>query len=491
MNLYLLKRKILQLAFSGNIVKNNKEDKIDLLLNQIKMEKNELIKKNHSRNELIYNLPEESEQLFQIPNNWKWIRIGELGVFKKGPFGSSLTKDMFVPKSSNTIKVYEQQNAIKKSSELGTYYITKNYFEEKMRSFEVKPGDIIVSCAGTIGECYVMPENIERGIINQALMKMTLVESIDKEYFLYYFDYILKDISNEKGKGTGMKNIPPFDIFKQLLFPLPPKEEQRRIIETIKRIEQLINEIENRKLKIDKLKGLLIKKILSLAICGNFTKKTNGDFNKEYNFIIEKKQKLTRNQICLNSKILDIDQAKINLSIPNNWKFVRLGKMAKIISKGTTPKGGQSSYLSEGINYLRAEGVSSKLKKETFQFISEKIHNNELKRSILEENDLLITIAGTLGRTGIVRDCDLPLNTNQAVSFIRFVDLEYVNPLYIMYMIDSDFIQQQLFSQKKETSIPNLTLEIITNLIVPMPPKEEQDLIVSRVEQLLELIDKI
>ena len=121
---------------------------------------------------------------FDIPDSWGIIRLNDIGIYKKGPFGSSLTKSMFVSKSDSSIKVYEQKNAIQKDATLGNYYITKKYYEEKMSGFTVNPGDIIVSCAGTIGETYVMPDNIELGIINQALMKMEIFAPINIAYFL-------------------------------------------------------------------------------------------------------------------------------------------------------------------------------------------------------------------------------------------------------------------------------------------------------------------
>ena len=138
---------------------------------------------------------------------------------------------MFVPKSNDTIKVYEQKNAINKDYTLGNYYITKQYFEQTMRGFEVEPGDIIVSCAGTIGETYILPSDIEKGIINQALMKMKIFNNINIDFFLMYFDQILKKESIKNGKGTAMKNIPPFAVFKEYLIPIPLQEEQERIIE--------------------------------------------------------------------------------------------------------------------------------------------------------------------------------------------------------------------------------------------------------------------
>lgn len=165
-------------------------------------------------------IPKE-EQPYEISENWEWVKLGSVSDYKKGPFGSSLTKSLFIPKNKNTIKVYEQKNAIQKNWKLGSYYISEEYFKNNMSSFEVKENDIIVSCAGTIGETYIMPHGIEKGIINQALMKIKLNENIDKKYYLFYFDYTLKNLSNTYSKGLAIKNIPPFKIFKELAFILP------------------------------------------------------------------------------------------------------------------------------------------------------------------------------------------------------------------------------------------------------------------------------
>lgn len=118
---------------------------------------------------------------------------------------------------------------------LGTYYITKEHFDESMKGFEVLPDDIIISCAGTIGETFIMPDNIEKGIINQALMRVTVVPSIDKQFFLYYFNSQLKESAKE-GNGSAITNIPPFDVLKNLYFPLPPLAEQKRIADVLERV---------------------------------------------------------------------------------------------------------------------------------------------------------------------------------------------------------------------------------------------------------------
>lgn len=106
-----------------------------------------------------------------------------MAEYKKGPFGSALKKDMFVPRGKYTVKVYEQQNAINKNWQIERYFITKTY-ANKLSGFETHGGDIIVSCAGTIGEIYELPYNCEQGIINQALMRVRVDENVvDKKFF--------------------------------------------------------------------------------------------------------------------------------------------------------------------------------------------------------------------------------------------------------------------------------------------------------------------
>lgn len=175
-----------------------------------------------------------------MPSGWAICSLNNLAIFKKGPFGSSLTKGMFVPESTpKRIKVYEQKNAIQHNALIGNYFISNEKLK-KMLSFEVKPLDFIVSCAGTIGEIYKLPIESPKGIINQALMKVTLISEEISDYFEIIFYDLMHKLS-KKSKGTAIKNIAPFDVLKSALVMIPPVKEQKRIIKSIITINSLID----------------------------------------------------------------------------------------------------------------------------------------------------------------------------------------------------------------------------------------------------------
>ncbi|EDP6896319.1 restriction endonuclease subunit S [Campylobacter upsaliensis] len=202
------------------------KDKKALFKSQIQILKKELTK---CKEITPLNL---SEAPFTIPNSWAWVKLGDICEMKKGPFGSAITKDMFIPNGNNAVKIYEQKNAIQKSETLGEYYISLEHFE-KLKQFEVFENDIIVSCAGTIGEIFRIPKNAPKGIINQALMKIKLVNEEWIPYFMIFFDFLIKQKSQENSKGSAIKNIPPLDILKNFSIPLPPLCEQEHIVQTL------------------------------------------------------------------------------------------------------------------------------------------------------------------------------------------------------------------------------------------------------------------
>lgn len=170
------------------------------------------------------------------------VKFGTTASFVRGPFGGSLKKSIFVEKG---YAVYEQQHAIYNQFLDIRYFIDKSKFEE-MKRFELKSGDLIMSCSGTMGKIAIVPENIERGIINQALLKISPNKNVMGNYIVRllsskYFQDILSKLSG----GVAIQNVPAVSVLKEITVPVPSIKNQNLIIDTIDFLESNKNIIKN------------------------------------------------------------------------------------------------------------------------------------------------------------------------------------------------------------------------------------------------------
>ena len=157
------------------------------------------------------------------PYGWEQVTVEDVCTsIVRGPFGSALKKEFFVEPDQTTYKVYEQKHAIQKSAVIGTYYVSAEKYNE-LRRFECHPGDILMSCSGTMGELYQLPPDSEKGIINQALCKFTLNSRMLPIAFLAYMK---ETIGNLETKGSGIQNIAAVSYIKAMPINLPPMTVQ-------------------------------------------------------------------------------------------------------------------------------------------------------------------------------------------------------------------------------------------------------------------------
>lgn len=156
------------------------------------------------------------------------------------------------------------------------------------------------------------------------------------------------------------------------------------------------------------------------------------------------------------------------------WKMVRLGEISSLITKGTTPTTLGYSFQDSGINFVKIESLTEtgEFIPNKFQFISEEC-NQKLKRSMLEKNDILFSIAGALGRVAIVTDEILPANTNQALAIIR-ISCTKVYLKYATYALKSNYVFEQFQKQKQGVAQLNLSLRNIGDIEIPLPPLDIQ-----------------
>ncbi len=393
---------------------------------------------------------------------------------------------MFVPESKDAIKVYEQKNAINKNDTLGNYFITKEKYEE-LKGFEVFPGDIIVSCAGTIGETFVMPNSMRKGIINQALMKISLYNSSIKDFYLIYFDCKLKALANEQGYGMALKNIPPFDILKQYLVPLPPLPEQRRIIYKINIISNVLTVIDNHIDKISIDISNIKSKILDLAIRGKLVPQDPSDepasvllerIREEKEELI-KQGKIKRDKKesvifkdddnsyyeKMGQKTICIDE-EITFEIPDSWRFVRLKCIWELLS-GRDLIPSQYNNDENGIPYITGASNFSDGKVNPIRWTT-------TPQVITDCGDILITCKGTVGEMAINNFGKAHIARQvMAIRNIHNLNTEY------LYLCIKFYIESIKLSAKG--LIPGISREDLLNIILPIPPLVYQQRVVNSV----------
>jgi len=154
--------------------------------------------------------------------------------------------------------------------------------------------------------------------------------------------------------------------------------------------------------------------------------------------------------------------------LPNGWKSAKLGDICQKITKGTTPTTLKKQFVEQGINFVKVEAIDDlgNFLPEKFSFI-DKNTNDLLKRSIFQENDIVFTIAGTLGRIAKVDKSILPANTNQAVAIIRLHENDLVN--FIYYLLKSDTYKNKILSKAVHAVQANISLGVLSNTDIILP----------------------
>ena len=448
----------------------------------------------------------DEEIPFEIPQGWEWCRLNDLALYRKGPFGSSLTKSMFVAKSNQSVKVYEQKNAIQKDFRLGDYYISKEKFEA-MQSFIVKPNDIIVSCAGTIGETYLLPLDAPVGIINQALMRVTLFDLSMAEYWQMYFAYMLLNEAQMKGAGSAIKNIPPFEYLKAVLVPVPPLSEQNRLVERYNILLSLIGkyDLEANKLNClnQKVYDKLKKSVLQEAIRGKLVPQLaeEGSAQDLLEQIKLEKQKLVKEGKLKKSalatsvifrgddnkywekngkNVVCIDK-EIPFEIPNNWNWCRLKDIGKT-ETGTTPSKLHPEYFGNYIPFLSPANIfGSKIISETQGLSNIGV---QFGRVVPKNSILQVCIGGSIGKCAIVNK---PTTFNQQINSITpyFCNVEFVH-----IVLQSEYFRLAIIDKATGTATPIINRGNWETLLFPLPPLKEQQRIIEKYKSVTSIMSR-
>ena len=179
----------------------------------------------------------------------------------KGPFGSDMKKDLFVPKGEDTYKVYIQANAIQGDQNIGDYYISKEYFDSKIFRFEVHPGDYIITCDGTLGKYLKLNDEMEKGVISPSLLRLTLnEEKMTSEYFEYLWDMYMLLLMKKEARNACLVHLPSAKVIGEMDIPVPPFAMQKEFSRFVEQTDKSKFEIQKSLEKLETLKKALMQK---------------------------------------------------------------------------------------------------------------------------------------------------------------------------------------------------------------------------------------
>ncbi|WP_173234421.1 restriction endonuclease subunit S [Streptococcus sp. 544] len=524
-----LKASILQRAMEGKLVPQNPNDEpASELLKRIKAEKEKLIsegkiKRDKKETEIFRGDDGKHYEKFadgsikefkhNIPKGWAIVYLPDIcaledGSIKRGPFGSSITKSMFVPKGEHTYKVYEQGNAIRKTIDYGDYWLKESDYI-RLKNFSIKAGDILISCAGTIGEIFQIPSNYYNGVINQALLKLTLnSDIIDSQYFKWMFTSLINTLK-EHSIGSAIKNLASIKFLKyEVPMLLPPLSEQQRIVEVIESALEKVDEYAesyNRLEQLDKeFPDKLKKSILQYAMQGKLVEQDPNDEPVEV--LLEKiraeKEKLFE-EGKIKKKDLEISivsqgddnsyYEEVPCEIPESWEWVKLNDISSYIQRGKSPK-----YSNIPIYPVIAQKCNqwSGFSIDLARFIDPETVHSYQKERLLRYGDLMwnSTGLGTLGRLAIYHENKNPYGWAVADSHVTVIRVlsGFTNCHFIYNFLSSPIVQSVIEEKASgSTKQKELLTKTIKEYLIPLPPLPEQSRIVDKIEESFAIIDAL
>ena len=421
---------------------------------------------------------------YDIPATWKWVKMGLLCDVIRGLIFSN----SYLEKKDNNILVLRGGNIDSKSEKLiftDNIYVDKNIPNSNQY---LHVGDsLIVASSGTktsVGKSAFIDEidsNVSFGGFMMVVRPYS--EIINPRYLSYNIKvYRNKIINNTNGYISNITN----SILNNLLIPLPPIEEQQRIVDKIEELFLKLEEVkpieEELKLIKNKFPNDMKKSILKSAIEGKLTIQNKNESSEN---LIKMAMEQKSNAVRKKESRITYKKEKIiplKFDIPENWSKVCIG-MISDISSGGTPARTNSAYWNGSIPWLKIGDLSGK----NISSCSEYITEDGLKNSSakwFEPGTILYTIFATIGNVGIL---NFRATTNQAIAGIKlFGD---INKEYFYYVCLA--LKDILISEGRGCAQLNINQEILSNVEIPIPPLEEQQRIIDKLEQLLPLCDDI
>ena len=429
---------------------------------------------------------------FDIPESWEWVRLGSVIELQSG---QDMTPDKYNSNGQGIPYITGASNI-----ENGKLLI--NRWTDYGRAFAYS-GDILLTCKGTVGAMIILQES--KVHIARQIMAVRPIG----EVYVPYIKLVLETlVENLRAAAKSMiPGIAREDVF-QSLFPIPPFDEQHRIVHRFLDIEPLLELYTVADTKLISLNAAfpetLKKSILQEAVQGKLVPQ---DPNDEPASVLLERIRAEKEQLIKEGKIkrdkhesvifrrdnsyyekvdgieLCIDD-EIPFEIPKNWEWCRLGTILQKLTDGThsTPK-----YAASGIPFISVKDISSgKISFESTKFISEEEHELLASRCDPHRDDILLTKVGTTGIPVLV-DTDRPFSIFVSVAQLRF-STELLDKFFLIYLLKSPLVQTQCRENTKGVGNKNWVMRDIANTLICIPPLAEQKRIQASLANVLKSI---
>ena len=514
-----LKNSILQMAVQGKLVPQDPNDEpASVLLERIRAEKERLIKEKKIKREknpsVIFkgadNTPYEKigdevhplDTPFDIPESWEWVRHNDLFEISGG---SQPPKSKFISEARDGyIRLYQIRD-------YGNNPVPV-YIPISAASKISQKGDILLARYGaSLGKVFWA----EDGAYNVAMARVIPLydtELISKEFlFLFYQSSLYQSVihANSRSAQAGFNK----EDLSSLLFPLPPRSEQERIVCAYEKLQPFLNAYDDAAHSLATMNKdfpeALKKSILQEAVQGKLVPQDPSNEPAEalleriraekQRLIKEGKIKKDKHESVIfrrdNSHYEKLDGVErciddeLPFEIPENWRWCRLKSIVNVVSARRVH---QSDWRNEGVPFYRAREIG-KLADTGFVdnelFITEALYNEFSSSGVPHPGDLMVTAVGTLGKTYIVKGSDRFYYKDASV--ICFENFGKINPAYLKLLMYSPYMEEQIKQNSAGTTVGTITIVKANEYLIPLPPLMEQQRIVDQAERLQIHIDKL
>lgn len=476
-----LKNSILQLAIQGRLVEQRPEEgTAEELYKKIQAEKQSLIKAGKIKKEKPLPPITDDEKPFEIPESWMWCYVGNI-------FDHNTGKAM-----NSSAKATNKKGAIRKFITTSNLYwnsfdftsVKEMFFsDDELDRCTATKNDILM-CEGGAYYGRTAIWNYDYDICFQNhIHRLRAYVPIVEQYFYYVF-YFYRNNGMMLSKGTAMPGLSSV-VLHNLILPLPPLAEQKRIVAKIEELLPLIERYEKAWSRLEdfnkRFPGDMQKSILQMAIQGKLVEQRpeEGTAEELYN-------KLKKHHIGLKACKDELDYSSMDFDIPDTWKMVELNQLFNFVDyRGMTP-----NKITEGIFLITASNIKNGYMDYTREeYISLDEYEKRKSRGVTKKGDLLFTTEAPMGNAAI---CDLDVcSCGQRIITFQHYEENTVIPSLFMYFILTPQFQKQLLDNCTGTTAKGIKADKLKHFLIPLPPLAEQKRIVAKIEELLPLCERL